>query len=206
MRTPTSSIQKPMQTLTNAHVSQRIPHVAAHIYSVYTCGILSFTCKPHLYLNSPNLCAFNSTSKLHQFSEPSTMANVRDEFGNPVQLTDERGNPVQLTDEFGNPVQLTGVATTGSQPVGNPVQMSEEFGNPMHPTGVSTTGFNPVGGPVQMSEELGNPMHPTGVATTVSKPVSSGGDVVGRTQPLREGHDASLARSSSSSSSSVSKL
>ncbi|XP_038902143.1 embryogenic cell protein 40-like isoform X1 [Benincasa hispida] len=40
------------------------------------------------------------------------MANVRDEHGNPVQLTDERGNPVQLTDEFGNPMHLTGVVAT----------------------------------------------------------------------------------------------
>nr|AYA60112.1 dehydrin 9 [Malus prunifolia] len=41
------------------------------------------------------------------------MAQIRDEYGNPVQLTDEHGNPVKLTDELGNPIHLTGVATTG---------------------------------------------------------------------------------------------
>ncbi|XP_047329617.1 embryogenic cell protein 40-like [Impatiens glandulifera] len=39
------------------------------------------------------------------------MAELRDEFGNPIQLTDELGNPVKLTDEHGNPVHITGVAT-----------------------------------------------------------------------------------------------
>lgn len=40
------------------------------------------------------------------------MAEIRDQYGNPVQLTDEHGNPVQLTDEHGHPMHLTGVATT----------------------------------------------------------------------------------------------
>ncbi|KAK8613708.1 hypothetical protein V6N13_101465 [Hibiscus sabdariffa] len=39
------------------------------------------------------------------------MADLRDEHGNPIQLTDGHGNPVQLTDEHGNPVYVTGVAT-----------------------------------------------------------------------------------------------
>lgn len=40
------------------------------------------------------------------------MADLRDEHGNPIQLTDQHGNPVQLTDEHGNPMHLTGVAST----------------------------------------------------------------------------------------------
>ncbi|KAK6805836.1 hypothetical protein RDI58_003621 [Solanum bulbocastanum] len=40
------------------------------------------------------------------------MADLRDEHGNPIQLTDQYGHPVQLTDEYGNPMHLTGVATT----------------------------------------------------------------------------------------------
>ncbi len=40
------------------------------------------------------------------------MANLRDEHGNPIQLTDEHGNPVQPTNELGNPVHITGVATS----------------------------------------------------------------------------------------------
>lgn len=39
------------------------------------------------------------------------MADLRDEYGNPIQLTDEQGCPVQLTDEYGNPVHITGIAT-----------------------------------------------------------------------------------------------
>ncbi|KAM7479331.1 hypothetical protein LguiA_027544 [Lonicera macranthoides] len=42
------------------------------------------------------------------------MADVRDEYGNPIQLTDQHGNPVQLTDEKGTPMHLTGVATTAA--------------------------------------------------------------------------------------------
>ncbi|KAL2926665.1 Late embryogenesis abundant protein [Bienertia sinuspersici] len=38
------------------------------------------------------------------------MAHLRDERGNPVELTDEHGNPVKLTDEYGNPIHLSGVA------------------------------------------------------------------------------------------------
>ncbi|MFS7920887.1 putative dehydrin [Helianthus anomalus] len=40
------------------------------------------------------------------------MADICDEYGNPIQLTDEHGRQVQLTDEHGVPVHLTGVATT----------------------------------------------------------------------------------------------
>ncbi|KAL4581301.1 hypothetical protein LXL04_017512 [Taraxacum kok-saghyz] len=40
------------------------------------------------------------------------MADIRDQDGNPIQLTDDLGRPVQLTDEFGRPIHLTGVATT----------------------------------------------------------------------------------------------
>ncbi|GMY06239.1 hypothetical protein FCV25MIE_01478, partial [Fagus crenata] len=52
------------------------------------------------------------------------MAEIRDEHGNPIQLTDQHGNPVQLTDEHGNPMHLTGVAmsttTVGSEIHGAP--------------------------------------------------------------------------------------
>ncbi|KAL6517325.1 hypothetical protein OROMI_033026 [Orobanche minor] len=48
----------------------------------------------------------------------SSMADLRDEHGNPIQLTDQYGKPVQLTDEFGNPMHLTGVATTHTAGVG----------------------------------------------------------------------------------------
>ncbi|KAM2731830.1 hypothetical protein EV2_035451 [Malus domestica] len=41
------------------------------------------------------------------------MAQIRDEYGNPVQITDEHGNPVKLIDELGNPIHFTGVATMG---------------------------------------------------------------------------------------------
>nr|AEK94075.1 dehydrin-like protein [Fagopyrum esculentum] len=40
------------------------------------------------------------------------MADLGDEYGNPMQLTDQYGNPVQLKDEYGNPMQLSGVAIT----------------------------------------------------------------------------------------------
>ncbi|KAL6494809.1 Plant dehydrin [Orobanche gracilis] len=46
------------------------------------------------------------------------MADLRDEHGNPIQLTDQYGKPVQLTDEFGNPMHLTGVATTNTAGLG----------------------------------------------------------------------------------------
>ncbi|KAF2322866.1 hypothetical protein GH714_031530 [Hevea brasiliensis] len=49
------------------------------------------------------------------------MADLRDEHGNPIQLTDEHGNPVQLTDEFGNPVHITGVATSKPLTLGTTV-------------------------------------------------------------------------------------
>ncbi|XP_057493059.1 embryogenic cell protein 40-like [Actinidia eriantha] len=39
------------------------------------------------------------------------VADVRDVYGNQMQMTDELGNPVHLTDEHGRPMHLTGVAT-----------------------------------------------------------------------------------------------
>lgn len=42
------------------------------------------------------------------------MADIRDAYGNPIQLTDEHGYPVQLTDEHGNPVHITGIATSNA--------------------------------------------------------------------------------------------
>lgn len=46
------------------------------------------------------------------------MAEIRDEFGNPIPLTDQYGNPVQLTDEQGRPIHLSGVATTEGEQTG----------------------------------------------------------------------------------------
>ncbi|KZV53366.1 embryogenic cell protein 40 [Dorcoceras hygrometricum] len=70
------------------------------------------------------------------------MADLRDEHGNPIQLSDQYGKPVQLTDEFGNPMHLTGVATT-------------------HPAPTAATGFHPQiheepepPPPVQQQEEI----------------------------------------------------
>lgn len=39
------------------------------------------------------------------------MADIREEHGNPNQLTDEHGNPVDFIDEHGNLMWLTGVAS-----------------------------------------------------------------------------------------------
>ncbi|PSS29454.1 Late embryogenesis abundant protein [Actinidia chinensis var. chinensis] len=39
------------------------------------------------------------------------VADVRDVYGNQMEMTDELGNPVHLTDEHGHPMHLTGVAT-----------------------------------------------------------------------------------------------
>ncbi|WCJ40937.1 dehydrin LEA [Euphorbia peplus] len=50
------------------------------------------------------------------------MADIRDAYGNPIQLTDEQGYPVQLTDEHGNPVHITGIATSEA-PVGTTVDV-----------------------------------------------------------------------------------
>ncbi|KAF9684390.1 hypothetical protein SADUNF_Sadunf04G0113400 [Salix dunnii] len=43
-------------------------------------------------------------------------STIRDEQGNPIQLTDEHSSPVHLTDEHGNPVQIIGIATTKQPP------------------------------------------------------------------------------------------
>lgn len=43
-------------------------------------------------------------------------STIRDEQGNPIQLTDEHGSPVHLTDEHGDSVQIIGIATTKQPP------------------------------------------------------------------------------------------
>ncbi|KAJ9189693.1 hypothetical protein P3X46_000954 [Hevea brasiliensis] len=53
------------------------------------------------------------------------MADLRDEHGNPIQLTDEHGNPVQPTNELGNPVHITGVATSKPLTLGQPRKKKE---------------------------------------------------------------------------------
>ncbi|XP_052200291.1 late embryogenesis abundant protein-like [Diospyros lotus] len=49
------------------------------------------------------------------------MADIRDQFGNPIQLTDELGNLVQLTNEHDNPRHLTGIATSADLRIGDGV-------------------------------------------------------------------------------------
>lgn len=81
------------------------------------------------------------------------MADVRDERGNPIQLTDERGNPVELTDEFGNPMHLTGVATAASKlestggDVGQtqllPEPVPDQAGSPRRSTSSSSSSVSP---------------------------------------------------------------
>lgn len=78
-----------------------------------TCEI-PVTCEKNT-LSSPPSFVF-LLKKAHRYCRSrkyiSRMAEIRDEYGNPIQLTDEHGNPVQLTDEHGNPMHLTGVAVT----------------------------------------------------------------------------------------------
>uniref|UniRef100_A0A803NEV6 Uncharacterized protein n=1 Tax=Chenopodium quinoa TaxID=63459 RepID=A0A803NEV6_CHEQI len=57
----------------------------------------------------------------------SQQQHLRDEHGNPVELTDEHGHPVKLTDEHGHPIHLTGVACT------------DEHGNPVDTRGLHST-------------------------------------------------------------------
>ncbi|XP_050231774.1 late embryogenesis abundant protein-like [Mercurialis annua] len=60
-------------------------------------------------------------------------ADLRDEQGNPVQLTDEQGHPVSLTDERGRPVHITGLAT--SKPLSQLGHVEEEEPGQVPPTG-----------------------------------------------------------------------
>lgn len=55
------------------------------------------------------------------------MADIRDEHGNPIQLTDEHGGQIRLTDEYGRPMHLSGVATTvgSGQHVGTTIGSDE---------------------------------------------------------------------------------
>ncbi|XP_059644000.1 late embryogenesis abundant protein-like [Cornus florida] len=85
------------------------------------------------------------------------MADLRDEHGNPIQLTDQHGNPVQLTDEFGNPMHLTGVAkTAGSGPdVGVPATGTLS-GSPLGRTTAPAVhgGVTEAGPEIQQQQEL----------------------------------------------------
>jgi hypothetical protein len=63
-----------------------------------------------------NLLLHHAKLEFPEFHSLIKMAEIRDEYGNPIQLTDEHGNPVQLSDEYGNPMHLTGVVTTTVEP------------------------------------------------------------------------------------------
>ncbi|KAL5788637.1 hypothetical protein ACOSP7_005586 [Xanthoceras sorbifolium] len=70
------------------------------------------------------------------------MADVRDQYGNPIQLTDEYGNPVQLTDEYGNPMHLSGIATTKTTTVETPAVYAGAGSAQLH-GGAPTSGVLP---------------------------------------------------------------
>ncbi|CAI0437931.1 unnamed protein product [Linum tenue] len=91
------------------------------------------------------------------------MAQLRDEYGNPVELRDELGNPVQLRDEHGNLVHIKGVATTGGG-----TERREDEGPP---SSAATTGPRTLRregeGPVETTHHhtLGDVLKDTGHAT-----------------------------------------
>ncbi|KAF3435742.1 hypothetical protein FNV43_RR22834 [Rhamnella rubrinervis] len=133
-------------------------------------------------------------------------ADLRDEFGNTVQLTDEHGNPVQLTDEHGNPVHLTGLATKQDTNVGTDVYTGCAPGGDARGecvaavSVISTEGvYGPKGAPATEP-----PTASYGAGTGLA------GDRAGATQPLaqhlsQEGAATGEHRRSSSSSSSSSE-
>lgn len=91
------------------------------------------------------------------------MADLRDEYGNPIQLTDEFGNPVQLTDEFGNPVHLTGVATNQgvTREAGSHEQVQtrrEEEGSEHRRSGSSSSSSSTVSGAKSLTFALFSPL------------------------------------------------
>uniref|UniRef100_A0A2N9IW50 Dehydrin n=1 Tax=Fagus sylvatica TaxID=28930 RepID=A0A2N9IW50_FAGSY len=96
------------------------------------------------------------------------MADIRDEHGNPIQLTDQHGNTVQLTDEHGNPMHLTGVAmsttTVGSEIHGAPGSET---------TGVNWTGVGAREHDHQLEQQK-QQQHDQGVSRSSSSSSGSG--------------------------------
>lgn len=84
------------------------------------------------------------------------MADLRDEYGNPIQLTDELGNPVQLTDECGNPMHLTGVARTKDAAAASQVH---GVGIGFPPAAAHVPAGYDVGAQAQLSTEEGHHEH-----------------------------------------------
>ncbi|KAL8264539.1 hypothetical protein R6Q59_022669 [Mikania micrantha] len=110
------------------------------------------------------------------------MADICDEYGNPIQLTDDQGRQVQLTDEHGVPVHLTGVATTAESvehPETTVVSETKMHGG----THFAPTHAEPVVGEVEQTTVSSGdqpPCHP-----------GIGGDEGGTQQPGRPGSSSS---------------
>ncbi|XP_074289638.1 uncharacterized protein LOC141614794 [Silene latifolia] len=73
-----------------------------HAFCVY---LPSFTLSQHIIIILNN----------QKLGRKKMAGNLRDEHGNPIELTDEQGHPVKLTDEHGNPIRLSGVAYSSSE-------------------------------------------------------------------------------------------
>lgn len=140
-------------------------------------------------------------------------AHLRDEYGNPVQLTDEHGHPVKLTDEQGNPMQLTGVAFTSSETTSS-IPAASTPGVGMQSTAFGDAVHGREGGPHGHGTTLREVVH--GHEAGPPGPGTLGAAMEGgQYQPRREteeiggvgGGSGEIQRSgSSSSSTSVSKL
>lgn len=128
------------------------------------------------------------------------MADLRDEHGNPVQLTDEHGNPVQLTDEHGNPMHITGLATKHDTTVGSGVYTGSA------PAGNEARGEDVVAAIDVISSTIVGVSGPTGLLAADQPPAGTYGTTAAADQPHQQAHeDFEHRRSSSSSSGSVSE-
>lgn len=132
------------------------------------------------------------------------MADLRDEYGNPVQLTDEHGNPVQLTDEHGNPVHLTGLATKHDTTVGTDVYTGGALGGDDRGECVAAVGVIPTEGVYGTTGALATEPPPATYGTSTVL----GSDRTGANQPLgqhlsQEGVTTGEHRRSGSTSSSA---
>lgn len=107
------------------------------------------------------------------------MADIQDEYGNPIQLNDEHGNPVVLTDEHGNPVRLSGIATKVGTTLGSLIFGSGDEDGGGHGSACDAEGSSGGGNgdgeqelmPVVEHEDGGSGTH-VGSATSGSSPVS----------------------------------
>lgn len=133
------------------------------------------------------------------------MADLRDEHGNPVQLTDGHGNPVQLTDEHGNPMHITGLATKHDTTVGSGVYTVGA------PAGSEARGGEVVAAIDVISSTIVGVSGPTGPLAADQPPAGTYGTTAAADQPHQQAHEDVAAaagehrRPSSSSSSSVSE-